>query len=560
MGKLSKFKDQIDKQLQFIHNTSAEKLARQEQMGGMPMPSIAVTREDIPFEGFGDISLIGKPSSFDPAASRLNQVFSADAYTVRAPQPVRVARKGAGKKFQEKGGLEDQLRGYGAYVDEVNSNIWDLQTKKGMSESQFNQVQRYFETEPAVDAMFLESKGISVPRREDGDIDRLQIYEIVKGMQDERREFAAEIMDDYFEPQEYFISNPDRDYYRQSARLKPYDAEEITKFMKRSAGRGGEGGISSKGVGAQRAAHTEEFKSLSGMRKRKGDLVPASEMERIKDETSGQFFRLVDELRPYYKYDANSFMFMDEVSDLIQQSESRGLSRAFDEVGFENVPDEVIDSVNSYREALRASPTEYFESKPKRVVEMAEFGGAVVPEGTPAETLRMLERQGIPIETYDPNVPGSREEARGRFRDLMFQMGVPATAGLGAMLPGEEAQAGISGPARRVGAGMMMPTDDAMAYESIGVTASPEQVQQRRKELEDQAFGEYLDTLSPDTIEGVVHPRVGALADVVANLNRRLEGSPAELIAPEGLENYLRKLSYDDEIGYLDRLFANPFL
>ncbi len=34
--------------LQFLHNTSEEKLRRQEAMGGMPMPSIAVTRQDIP--------------------------------------------------------------------------------------------------------------------------------------------------------------------------------------------------------------------------------------------------------------------------------------------------------------------------------------------------------------------------------------------------------------------------------------------------------------------------------------------------------------------------------
>ena len=63
-----------------------------------------------------------------------------------------------------------------------------------------------------------------------------------------------------------------------------------------------------------------------------------------------------------------------------------------------------------------------------------------------------------------------------------------------------------------------------------------------------------------DTIEGVKHPTIGKAADFLTDVNRRLEGSPAELVAPEGLEDYLRKVSYGDDISYLDRVFANPLL
>ncbi len=98
-----------DAALVFIHNTSPEKLQRIQDMGGMPMPSIAVTKREIPFEGFGDISLIGKPSSFDPKATKLNKTYSADAYTVRAPQPVRVAKKSAGKKLTQQHGAARTL-------------------------------------------------------------------------------------------------------------------------------------------------------------------------------------------------------------------------------------------------------------------------------------------------------------------------------------------------------------------------------------------------------------------------------------------------------------------
>ena len=47
-----------------FHNTTADKLARQSAMGESPNPSIAVTQQDVPFAGFGDISLVGKPEAF----------------------------------------------------------------------------------------------------------------------------------------------------------------------------------------------------------------------------------------------------------------------------------------------------------------------------------------------------------------------------------------------------------------------------------------------------------------------------------------------------------------
>ena len=132
------------KDLMFLHNTNAGKLARQESMGGLPMPSIAVTQKDIPFEGFGDITLVGKPDNFDPKSSKLNQAFSADAYTVRAPRPLRIAKKGAGKAFDAKYGAK--LKELDIYADETISNIWNLEgLENGANVSEYNQVADWFD-------------------------------------------------------------------------------------------------------------------------------------------------------------------------------------------------------------------------------------------------------------------------------------------------------------------------------------------------------------------------------------------------------------------------------
>ena len=62
-----------------------EALVRAEQIGGIPMPSIAIAKAGIGFEGFGEISLIGNAKMATP--SSIDQVFKRDAYTTRAPRP-----------------------------------------------------------------------------------------------------------------------------------------------------------------------------------------------------------------------------------------------------------------------------------------------------------------------------------------------------------------------------------------------------------------------------------------------------------------------------------------
>tara|TARA_Y100000296_G_scaffold62619_1_gene72771 strand:+ start:53 stop:1249 length:1197 start_codon:yes stop_codon:yes gene_type:complete len=66
-----------------IHNLSADNLEHAHELGGLPVPSIAITKANAPLEGFGDISLIANQKMVAP--SRGNPVFGADAYSRRYP-------------------------------------------------------------------------------------------------------------------------------------------------------------------------------------------------------------------------------------------------------------------------------------------------------------------------------------------------------------------------------------------------------------------------------------------------------------------------------------------
>ncbi len=65
-----------------LHNLSAESLRFAAQLGGLPVPSIGITKAKTPFYGYGDITLIGTRGLADPA---INPVFSFDAYSARFP-------------------------------------------------------------------------------------------------------------------------------------------------------------------------------------------------------------------------------------------------------------------------------------------------------------------------------------------------------------------------------------------------------------------------------------------------------------------------------------------
>ena len=73
------------KNLAAVHSLSAENFLAAVELGGMPMPSVAVTRLDKPYEwgGAGAINLIGKPEMVDPRKGA--DVYSADAWAGQFP-------------------------------------------------------------------------------------------------------------------------------------------------------------------------------------------------------------------------------------------------------------------------------------------------------------------------------------------------------------------------------------------------------------------------------------------------------------------------------------------
>lgn len=63
-----------------VHNINMDKLGKLLGFDSIPMPSIAVTKADMGWNDFGDISFIFRKNTIDPAADKRNRVYGADAW------------------------------------------------------------------------------------------------------------------------------------------------------------------------------------------------------------------------------------------------------------------------------------------------------------------------------------------------------------------------------------------------------------------------------------------------------------------------------------------------
>ena len=88
-----------EKNLVAMHNIDLGNLAAAIKLGGLPVPSIAVTKKQTPYTGFGDATLIMKKDTIDPSKT---PVFSRDAWTGVFPKVIRLANMKRLTSFVEK--------------------------------------------------------------------------------------------------------------------------------------------------------------------------------------------------------------------------------------------------------------------------------------------------------------------------------------------------------------------------------------------------------------------------------------------------------------------------
>ena len=325
------------KDMMFLHNTSSEALENYQNLGGLPSPSMAVTQKDLPFEGFGDITLVGKPGNFDPKVSASNKIYSSDAYTPRAPAPIQTTKRNAYDYLLEN--YEPLAKKFDEGIGFILDDVYQQSFKKHASSRRQNQVKEIFNS-LAGKLKFLEDQGINLnPIMKSTDL-RIKKYKssignknmigifnkltgkkiegVPEGISDGSflvpygqsgteyiqnlyKEMSKPTIDkiktrtlinsaiDKFKVSDFNawkkaemekIFNPEKFFestnpyaYNPNPKFKEYELNNLVNYMKKQRQIGGEQGMGSKGVGRLKSVLTGKFKNLDEVKKNKSQLV-----------------------------------------------------------------------------------------------------------------------------------------------------------------------------------------------------------------------------------------------------------------------------------------------
>lgn len=152
-------KVQETKNLIAIHNLSEQKLLDTLDLGGFPMPSIAVVKADQGHSNYGDISVIFGRDTIDPKMNRSNKLYGSDAYTPTGSSVEYKVNRDAAKQFSRE--LSALARGIadGEYASDVSHAIDNLGDASSKS---FSDLIDSMSRRTGFQAAYLQSKGETV--------------------------------------------------------------------------------------------------------------------------------------------------------------------------------------------------------------------------------------------------------------------------------------------------------------------------------------------------------------------------------------------------------------
>jgi len=389
----------LQKDMVFLHNTSPDKLALYDNIGGLPSPSIAVTKADTPHGGFGNITLIGKPQKFDPAVDSRNKVYSADAYTPRGPKPIRLAKPGAAEQLaKDYADIKTTYRDTSENLEQGTHALRNLQKDNlYYPENRMIDLENFFFTGIAK-RKYAKEKGLPdrVFNEYDDFIDYGQLKEFRKWVTAEKDKYLSQ--DAVFQ---YF------DDVEETMKTVPYNTENVVANMISDTQRGGE-----KTFGTSdnylRALTSKTYPDLPSIKADKSRIRPSDSSELDLAYDTSLFDDIGDVLQTEKIIGPDDFYEIDELLDFVKTELVYGekLERAVNGAVKKLVDDsnlKYIDGPSINAKILKVFednanlPVSYFEAKPTRAVDFDEFAGAIVPANTPQSTINLLEKRGLKV-------------------------------------------------------------------------------------------------------------------------------------------------------------------
>lgn len=405
LGKNNEIKDPLIVQ----HNINETALMESDRLGGLPVPSLAVSKVDNPLLGFGDVTLVGNPNMAKPSGS--NPVYRADAHTTRRPKPDIFVNKEA-EDFAEtlttsfkdlpRGSSVSQLDGYN-----VNQSIAE-DLYKGFEGSSSNIPLR---------AKYMIDKGLLDPKQFETQYDITKFVRNNFAETEDYTNYITKLKKDMIASggsakERLFVT-----YTNNGRKYIPATLENYVKLMKKKRGAGEETTFPS--MGALRAKLTPKFRNITEVKSERDRVVNREKFEEVKNQVNLDYEDLLSDLSKKLPektdWRTSEALFEDLI---LGRLGSHPYSKPYEPY----IDDGIKKSAKELREKLKSIPTEYFEIKPQRGVKIEEFEGAIIPDNSLKSTEEILKRRGI-NKIFKYGSDEQRKELMKKFPELMFSVG-----------------------------------------------------------------------------------------------------------------------------------------
>ncbi len=416
--KIAQFKKEIKKEqekaavpvsekLYATHNMSLAGVKGALNLGGMAMPSLALRKvSQGNINQFGDIVFVANEKMVEP--SRTTDIFDRDAWTPSIANSMRYELLPSGNTFIKnvlaKVGRENELS---VFVYNISDNL-DTPKSNDMA---------------------------------------LELYALDKGIELDPYEtlHSQEYLDWY---DENIMGNSEPYLWTENASntdmvAKKFTLDNIMKILKKQERAGG-GFLGDQVFSARNLLNfmAKKYKNLDEVRKDKHKLVSAEEQNAFFQKIDERFWDLAAELKLEdrdYNYGSDRMglavaaINADNGDDVIKKRLAGY---------YLDTSDAAVAKVKEFSNMMKEVLTDYFEVKPRRVVNFSEFSGVIIPEGKEYDGVaKQLEQEYITVERVKKGDAADYERAlmniQANAETTFFQNQKIDMEALGAYTPAE---------------------------------------------------------------------------------------------------------------------------
>lgn len=398
------------------HNISADGLSKALKLGGLPVPSIAITNKDIEYNNFGDISLVIPKEVVDP---KTTPIFSRDAWTQTFPHILKAWREeNASELYDKMLPILKELKAEDGQLKALkDARVMDIDDSTSI-----DFVERIFNKDE-VKYYFLSTLG-KAPKIKYGTHKNGSTYiDSIKLREDIDKKLNVKATAKSFEVwknnvRESLLGEPKIEVNGRKVDLTLENV--VTAMVGQQQNK--QKGMFGNTKGSVIAASAKRIKSMKSLKyeaenKISGDIDLEDERNNANkayEEVKQNIDAFMSEMVEHYEYSSSFDAFNDALQVLIaMQQKKKDFNTAARSNHF-TPTDDMREKAESIVDAISNLPVRYFEAKPQRAVKFDEIKAAIVPKGTDKTLIKELKSHGIHIEEYENGVENSRVDATKR--------------------------------------------------------------------------------------------------------------------------------------------------